>query len=90
MPNLQLAVRLKGASNGEIIIATLAAREVFEKAGVTPVQAAEAAFAREGYDLSGFDPEYDGYDEADASIAHLLDEAAVAAAEAVCLGGRRK
>ena len=37
------------------------------RAGVTPLDAAEAEFAREGYDLSGFDPDYEGYDEEDAS-----------------------
>jgi hypothetical protein len=84
MHTLQLVVRLKGATDAELLRAGLAAMAVFEKAGVTPVQAAEAAFAREGYDLSGFDPEHKGYNAEQAAIAHLWDEGARAAAKAGC------
>lgn len=43
-----------GASPEEIICGLLAAQEVFDKAGVTPEQAATARFVVEGWDFSGF------------------------------------
>lgn len=85
MPNLQLIVRLKGATPEEIQRAGEAAMAVFAKAGVTPLDAAEASFAREGWDLSGFDPDYEDYSAEQAEIAHLWDEAASAAARAGCV-----
>ena len=61
MQTPQIIVRLNGATDAELLRAGLAAKAVFDKAGVTPLQAAEASFARDGYDLSGFDPEHEGY-----------------------------
>ena len=80
----QIIVRLNGATDAELLRAGLAAMAVFDKAGVTPLQAAEASFARDGYDLSGFDPEHEGYNAEQAALAHVWDEAARAAAKAGC------
>ena len=85
MQKLQLVVRLKGATDEELQRAGVAAMAVFGKYGITPLRAAEASFAREGWDLSGFDPGYEGYSEEDAAIANVWDEAAVAAAKAGCV-----
>jgi hypothetical protein len=86
MQNMTLLVRIKGATDAELHRAGLAAMAVFEKACVSPLRAAEASFAREGYDLSGFDPDYEGYDEEDAEIAHLWGEAEDAARKTGCAG----
>lgn len=81
---MQLIVRIEGASPDEVNRGGLAAMAVFAEAGVTPYQAAAAAFAREGWDLSGFDEDYAGYTAEDAGIADLWDDAAVKAAEVAC------
>jgi hypothetical protein len=52
--------------------------------GVSPLRAAEASYAREGWDLSGFDPDYEGYASEDAATANVWFDAAVAAAKACC------
>ena len=93
---MRLVVRVEGASPDEVQRGGLAAMDFFAKAGVTPYQAAAASFAREGWDISGLDENYDGYSEDDALIAHLWDDAAVKAAEvwllemklAVGIGGK--
>jgi hypothetical protein len=84
MKKMQLLVRVEGASAEEVHKGGLAAMAIFEQAGVTPLQAAEASFARNGWDLSGFDDEYEGYTTEDSEIAHLWHEAAVKAAEVAC------
>lgn len=84
MPKMQLLVRVEGATPEEVHRGGLAAMAIFAAAGVTPLQAAEASFARDGWDLSGFDPEYEGYTAEDSGIAHLWEEAATKAAEVAC------
>jgi len=84
MKKMQLLVRVPGASPEEVHKGGLAAMAVFQEAGVTPLDAAEASFAREGWDLPGFDPDYEGYSAEEAEIANLWDEAAAKAAEVAC------
>jgi hypothetical protein len=81
---MRLIVTLDGATQEEVQKAGEAAMAVFAQAGVTPYDAAAAAFAREGWDLSEFDPEYDGYDGDDAAISDLWFKAAARAAEVGC------
>jgi hypothetical protein len=84
MKKMQLLVRVEGATPEEVHRGGLAAMAVFEQAGITPLEAAEASFAREGWDLSGFDLDYEGYSAEEAEIANLWDEAAAKAAEVAC------
>lgn len=84
MENLQLVVHMHGATPEELQRAGEAAMAVFARYEVTPLEAAEAEFAREGYDESGFDPDYEGYTQEQAAIAHVWGEAARAAAVACC------
>ncbi len=78
---MQLIVRIDGATPEEVHRGGLAAMALFSEAGVTPYDAAAAAFAREGWDMSDFADDYDEYTDEDAAIAHLWDAAAVKAAE---------
>ena len=73
---MRLIVTLDGATQEEVQKAGEAAMAVFAQAGATPLEAASAAFAREGWDLTGFDPEYDGHG----------DDAAIGAARAAEVG----
>jgi hypothetical protein len=50
MPKMQLLVTVEGASPEEVHRGGLAAMSVFKDAGVSPLRAAEASFAREGWD----------------------------------------
>ena len=80
---IQLLVSIEGATPEEIHRGGLAAMALFHEAGGSPLRAAEASFAREGWDLSGFD-DVGGIHGGGFGVAHLLDEAAVKAAEVAC------
>ncbi|WP_149763509.1 hypothetical protein [Neomesorhizobium albiziae] len=61
-----------------------AARAVFDEAGISPMRAAEASFAVEGWDEAGF-PDDDRYpDDEDFALVHVWGEADEAAAVACC------
>jgi hypothetical protein len=49
-----ITIRIEGASADEIQRRLVAAQAVFDRAGVTALQVAEARFAREGWDIGGF------------------------------------
>ena len=77
-----ITIRIEGASADEIQRGLVAAQAVFDRAGVTALQAAEARFAREGWDIGGFADPAPG----DLDIADLWDEADQAAVAACCAG----
>lgn len=75
-----ITIHIEGAAVDEVERGLLAAQAVFDRAGVTAYQAAEAHFDREGWDLRDFaDPVPDGLE-----IAELWDEADTAAVAACC------
>lgn len=75
-----ITIHIPGAKPEEIVRGLLAAQEVFDKAGVTPHQAAEAQFDMEGWDIRGFEEE--APDNSD--ICNVWREADLAAVAACC------
>ena len=51
---MTIIIRIDGAKSDEIARGFVAARQVFDAAGVTPLQAATARFDVESWDVSGF------------------------------------
>lgn len=80
-----MELRVQGASRVQLDRGLVAARAVFARAGVTPLEAAQADWDREGWDLAGFDPSREP-PEAVMSIADVWSEANQAAVAACCDG----
>jgi hypothetical protein len=80
---MTITIHVGGAQPEEIVRGLLAAQEVFDKAGVTPDQAATARFVVEGWDIKGFP---DPAPEAELAICTVWDEANQAAVTACCAG----
>lgn len=80
---MTITIRVEGAQPEDIIRGLLAAQEVFDKAGVTPDEAATARFVVEGWDIRGF---VGKVPEAELAICTVWDEADQAAAQACCAG----
>lgn len=80
---MTITIHVQGAQPDEIVRGLLAAQEVFDKADVTPDQAATARFVVEGWDIKGF-PE--PAPEAELAICGVWDEADQAAVRACCTG----
>jgi hypothetical protein len=78
-----ITIRVEGAQPEEIVRGLLAAQEVFDKAGVTPDQAAMARFVVEGWDIRGFTGKAP---EDELAICTVWDEADQAAVQACCAG----
>jgi hypothetical protein len=79
---MSITIHIPSANPEEIVRGLLAAQAVFDKAGVTPLQAAEAQFDMDGWDIQGFEGE--GPDNSD--ICDVWREADVAAVKACCEG----
>jgi hypothetical protein len=84
---MTITIHVEGARPEEIIRGLLAAQLVFDKAGVTPDEAATARFVVEGWDIEGF-PE--PAPAAELAICHVWDEADQAAVTACCAGWRQE
>jgi hypothetical protein len=82
---LNLTLDVEGTSNEELMRGLRAAIALFDKAGVSAVEAAHAAFKREGWDVAGFDPSAKPSAE-EMKAAALWDNAEEAAIEACCAG----
>jgi hypothetical protein len=80
---MTITIRVEGAQPEEIVRGLLAAQEVFDKAGVTPDQAAMARFVVEGWDIRGFTGKVP---EEELAICTVWDEADQAAVQACCSG----
>lgn len=80
---MTITIRVEGAQPEEIVRGLLAAQEVFDKAGVTPDQAAMARFVVEGWDIRGFTGKVP---EDELAICTVWDEADEAAVQACCAG----
>lgn len=80
---MTITIRVEGAQPEEIVRGLLAAQDVFDKAGVTPDQAATARFVVEGWDIRGFSGKVP---EEELAICTVWDEADQAAALACCAG----
>ena len=80
---MTITIRVEGAQPEEIVRGLLAAQEVFDKAGVTPNQAAMARFVVEGWDIRGFTGKVP---EDELAICTVWDEADQAAVQACCAG----
>lgn len=80
---MTITIRVEGAHPEDIIRGLLAAHEVFDKAGVTPDEAATARFVVEGWDIRGF---VGKVPEAELAICTVWDEADRAAVQACCAG----
>ncbi|RUV48004.1 MULTISPECIES: hypothetical protein [unclassified Mesorhizobium] len=80
---MTITIRVEGAQPEEIVRGLLAAQEVFDKAGVTPDQAAMARFVVEGWDIRGFTGKVP---EDELAICTVWDEADQAAVQASCAG----
>ncbi len=74
---------VEGAQPEEIVRGLFAAQDVFDKAGVTPDQAASARFVVEGWDIRGFTGKVP---EEELAICIIWDEADQAAVRACCAG----
>lgn len=81
---MDLVLSVPGASPEEIARGIAAAEAALERAGFTAEEAADGAFALEGWDINGF-PE-DGLDDRAGDAAHAWGEANAAALEACCAG----
>lgn len=81
---MDLLLSVPGASPEEISRGIAAAQQALERAGFTAEQAADAAFAVEGWDMNGA-PE-DGLDDWDCGAADAWGQANRAALEACCAG----
>ncbi|NGN40178.1 hypothetical protein G6N74_03800 [Mesorhizobium sp. CGMCC 1.15528] len=79
---MSITIHIPGAKPDEIVRGLLAAQAVFDTAGVTPLQAAEADFDMEGWDIQGFQGE--APDNSD--ICDVWREADLAAVLACCEG----
>ena len=79
----QLTLTVEGATHGEIQRGLYAAKAVFDKAGVHPMDAAGGMWEMEGWDDGGFVGELS---DEDADHAHVWIEAEVAAIKACCEG----
>ena len=82
-----IVIDVATASEAELLKGTVAAMAVLEKAKVSPVEAANGAFAREQWDLAGFPDS--GSSAGAAGAAAAWDQADTAALEAVCEGWPR-
>jgi hypothetical protein len=82
---LNLTLNVEGASNEELMRGLRAAIALFDKAGVSAVEAAYATFRREGWDVAGFDPSAQP-SAAEMKAAALWDNATEAAIAACCAG----
>lgn len=80
---MTITIRVEGAQPEDIVRGLLAAQDVFDKAGVTPDQAATARFVVEGWDIRGFTGKIP---EAELAICTVWDEADHAAVQACCAG----
>ncbi|WP_143748397.1 hypothetical protein [Mesorhizobium carmichaelinearum] len=80
---MTITIRVEGAQPEGIIRGLLAAQDVFDKAGVTPDEAATARFVVEGWDIRGF---VGKVPEAELAICTVWDEADQAAVRACCTG----
>lgn len=80
---MTITIRVEGAQPEEIVRGLLAAQDVFDKAGVTPDQAAMARFVVEGWDIRGFTGRVP---EEELAICTVWDEADQAAVQACCAG----
>ncbi|MBB6469466.1 hypothetical protein HNQ96_005356 [Aminobacter lissarensis] len=80
---MTITIRVEGAQPDEIVRGLLAAQDVFDKAGVTPDQAATARFVVEGWDIRGFTGKAP---EDELAICTVWDEADHAAVQACCAG----
>jgi hypothetical protein len=83
---MTITIHVEGARPEEIIRGLLAAQRVFDRAGVSPDEAATARFVVEGWDIEGF-PE--PAPDAELAISHVWDEADQAAVTACCAGWRQ-
>lgn len=81
---MDLILSVPGASPEEIARGIAAAEAALERAGFTAEEAADGAFALEGWDINGF-PE-DGLDDRAGDAAQAWAEAHTAALEACCAG----
>jgi hypothetical protein len=84
---MTITIHVEGAKPEEIIRGLLAAQLVFDRAGVTPDDAATARFVVEGWDIEGF-PE--PAPDAELAICHVWDEADQAAVTACCASWRQE
>jgi hypothetical protein len=80
---MTITIRVEGAQPEEIVRGLIAAQEVFDKAGVTPDQAATARFVVEGWDIRGFAGKVP---EEELAICTVWDGADQAAVLACCAG----
>lgn len=80
---MTITIHVEGARPEEIVRGLLAAQSVFDRASVTPDEAATARFVVEGWDIKGF-PE--PAPDAELEIYHVWDEADQAAVTACCAG----
>jgi hypothetical protein len=80
-----LRLDVEGASNEELMRGLRAAIALFDKAGVSAMEAAYATFRREGWDVAGFDPAAEP-SAAEMKTAALWDNAEEAAIAACCAG----
>lgn len=80
---MTITIHVEGARPEDIVRGLLAAQDVFDRAGVTPDQAAAARFVVEGWDIRGFP---DPAPEVELAICGLWDEADQAAVKACCAG----
>lgn len=78
---MTITIRVEGAQPEEIMRGLIAAQEVFDKARVTPDQAATARFVVEGWDIRGFTGKVP---EEELAICTVWDEADQAAVQACC------
>lgn len=80
---MAIRLQIEGARPDEISRGLAAAQQVFEKAGVTDEEAADARFAVEGWDVRQFTGDVP---EAELEICDVWDEAEDAAIAACCSG----
>jgi hypothetical protein len=80
---MTITIHVAGAQPEDIVRGLLAAQAVFDRAGVTPDQAATARFVVEGWDIRGFAGKVP---EEELAICTLWDDADQAAVQACCAG----
>lgn len=83
---MKLVLHVPGAPADSLAEGLTAAQAVFDQAGVTALQAAQAAFKREGWDMRGF-KEADAPTDAEMDAAAAWDDAEPAAFMACCGAG---
>ncbi len=79
---MKVIIHVDGAEDEELNRGVAAAQAVFDSAGVTAYEAATAHFAREGWDVAGF--QGDGPMDAVMHRAAIWHEADLAAVQACC------